>query len=56
MRLSQKHEQGLEAAYDILCDIAQAMPYESEQERLNLACGTLHEILASSRKQKAKER
>lgn len=56
MRLSKKHEQGLQAAYDLLSDIESAFPLEEERERIDLACDALHEILTSSRKQKAKDR
>ncbi len=56
MRLSQKHEQGLQVAYDLLSDIESAFPLEEERERIDLACDALHEILEKSRKQKARER
>ncbi len=55
MRLSMKHEQGLEAACDILSDVAK-WGYDAESERLNLAYDTLSELLDSSREQRAKER
>lgn len=54
MRLSKKHEQGLEAAFGILSDVAK-WGYGEESERLNLACDTLYELLESSRNQKAKD-
>ncbi len=56
MRLSQKHEEGLQAAYELLSDIETAFPLEGESERIDLACDVLHEILVSSRKQKARDR
>lgn len=56
MRLSKKHEEGLQAAYELLSDIETAFPLEEESERIDLACDALREILVSSRKQKANDR
>ncbi len=53
MRLNKKQEAGIEAACDILSDIAK-WGYGEEQERLDLAIDTLLNILESNHNQRSK--